>query len=141
MKFVVFVALSVGLLFFSPCNAKGNNNNTATKNLINNFGTTFSLKKLHTEKGKENELKFTEEPDDEKNILNKIIKLLTQTIGTFAIFMMIVAGYYFLTSAGDEGRLQKGKNIFLFTIGGLVVAFLSVIIVQLVISIIFNANS
>ncbi len=75
--------------------------------------------------------------DDKNNIFYKIIRLMTQAIGSFAILMMIVAGYFMITSKGDESRLTKGKNIFTNTIIGLVLAFLSYMAVTIIISIIF----
>jgi hypothetical protein len=76
----------------------------------------------------------------ETNILNRVLKLLTQVLGTFAILMMVIGAYYMITSQGDESQLQKGKNIFFYTIIGLLIAFMSYIAVQFVISLIFTTT-
>jgi len=89
--------------------------------------------------GNESQLQVaTEDPEDEHNIFNKIINLAMGVIGTFAVLMLIVGGYFFITAAGDENQLQKGKNIFMYTIEGLALAFLSVLIVQAVFGLLFQ---
>lgn len=80
---------------------------------------------------------MTDDPESEYNIFNRVINLMMGIIGTFAVLMLIVGGYFFIVSAGDENRLQKAKGIFINTIGGLIVAFLSVLIVQAVFAFLF----
>ncbi|NJP03804.1 hypothetical protein HC823_00815 [Candidatus Gracilibacteria bacterium] len=83
------------------------------------------------ENSKEGQLKIIG-GDSKRNIFDKIIRLIAQTIGTFGVLLLIVAAFYMITSQGDENQLQKGKQIFIYTALGLLVAFLSYTIVQLV---------
>ncbi len=83
------------------------------------------------EDSKEGQLKIIG-GDSKRNIFDKIIRLVAQTIGTFGVLLLIVAAFYMITSQGDENQLQKGKQIFIYTALGLLVAFLSYTIVQLV---------
>jgi len=85
----------------------------------------------------ESKLQLQGEHDD-TNIISKIIKLFAQLLGMVAVGLYI-AGAYFLITAQDEQGLQQGKDIFQYTTMGLVVAFLSYIIVQFIINIIFGA--
>ncbi len=73
-------------------------------------------------------------------IPSKIIKLMAQIIGTFAILILAFGGLLMITSEGDENRLQNGKNIFFYTIIGLLVAFMSYIGVQFIISVLFTTG-
>jgi len=73
-------------------------------------------------------------------IPDKIIKLMAQIIGTFAILILAFGGLMMITSEGDENRLQNGKNIFFYTIVGLLVAFISYIGVQFIISVLFTTG-
>jgi hypothetical protein len=101
--------------------------------------TTFDVTKIFSV-GNEGSLTITD-PESEKdtNILNRIIKLFAQVLGTFGILMLVIGGVLMITSEGDDNRLQKGKNIFLYTIVGLLVAFVSFIAVQFIISLLFSA--
>lgn len=79
----------------------------------------------------------SETPSDE-NLIQRILSYLITISGTFGVLMLIVGGFFMVTSEGDDNRLQKGKNIFLYTILGLVMIFVSYIVVQFVISLLFS---
>ena len=102
----------------------------------------FDLKNLQAAEGvsKEINLDIVDNVEGPTNILNRVLKLMTQVIGTFAVLMLIIGGYFLITSQGDESQLQKGKNIFFYTIVGLLIAFVSFIAVQFVISLIFTST-
>lgn len=76
--------------------------------------------------------------DDPNNLLYKIIKLMITVMGTLAVLFYIIAAYFMMTSQGDENQIQKGKTIFLYTTLGVVLAFLSYILVQFGLNIIFQ---
>lgn len=102
---------------------------------------TFSITDKLTV-GDESSLRLIDTPnaqEPDQNILYRVIRLLAQTLGTFAVLMFIIAGVLMITSEGDQNRLQRGKNIFFYTIIGLLVAFCSYILVQLVLYAIFTA--
>lgn len=88
--------------------------------------------------GNEKDLNLNPNDTSDKNLLNRILKYIIQLVGTFGVVMMIVAGFFMVTSEGDENRLQKGKNIFLYTIIGIIVAFTSYALIQLVLSVLFK---
>ena len=71
---------------------------------------------------------------------SRIIQLMAKIIGTFAILILAFGGLMMITSEGDENRLQNGKNIFFYTIVGLLVAFISYIGVQFIISVLFTTG-
>ncbi len=107
-------------------------------NFIGSTTSSFALSNINV--GKESSLDIIENAEGETNILNRVLKLLTQVIGTFAVLMLIIGAFYMITSQGDESQLQKGKNIFFYTVIGLLIAFMSFIAVQFVISVIFTST-
>jgi len=62
----------------------------------------------------------------------KLINILSLLVGTFAFVMILIGGFIFATSGGDEGQVDKGKAILTQAIVGLVLAFLSYTIVLFV---------
>lgn len=69
----------------------------------------------------------------------KLIKLLTYVIGSFALLFIIVGGMVLMLSHGSSNMQQKGKQIILYAAIGLVVAFLSLIVVTFVQSLFYTA--
>jgi len=62
----------------------------------------------------------------------RVINILTLLVGTFAFVMILIGGFIFATSGGDEGRVDKGKSIISQAVIGLVFAFMSYSIVLFV---------
>lgn len=68
----------------------------------------------------------------------RIINVLTLLVGTFAFVMILIGGFIFATSGGDESKVDKGKSILTQAIVGLVFAFLSYSIVLFVQSFLYS---
>lgn len=62
-------------------------------------------------------------------LILKIINWLLAFIGSLAVLMIVVAGIMYITSAGDEGRVDTAKKYLTYSIVGLVVALLGYVIV------------
>lgn len=62
------------------------------------------------------------------NIINFIFKLAL----VVAPIMIIIAGFYFVTSAGDPAKVTTAKNIILYTAIGLFIVFLARGIIALI---------
>ncbi len=83
---------------------------------------------------KENDLVFFETDQKEKiNIIDKIIRLAVRIMGTLAVLLLIISGSLMVFSRGDENSLEQAKSVFIYTLLGLVVGFLSYTIVRFVI--------
>lgn len=69
---------------------------------------------------------------------NAIIKNVTNTLsfvaGVAAVIAIIIGGIMYITSAGDEKRIESAKNTILYAVIGLVVAILAYAIANFVIS-------
>lgn len=57
------------------------------------------------------------------------LKLLLKIVGTLSVIMMVVSGTMYMTSAGDNERMEKGKNTFKYALIGTIIALASLIIV------------
>ena len=71
-------------------------------------------------------------------IVQSILNWIFGIIGIIAVVMIIIGGFNFMTSAGDPGKVKKGKDTILYGIIGLVVALLAFAIVNFVLNGIFK---
>lgn len=58
-----------------------------------------------------------------------------------AIFVLVIAGYMFVTAGGDQGRIDKAKEIIKYTIFGMLLIILSYVIVKTIISLIIDVDT
>jgi hypothetical protein len=72
------------------------------------------------------------------NIVSTIVSVLSYVVGVAAIIMLIVAGFKYIASGGDSGKISSAKNTLIYAVIGIVVAVLAQTIVRFVIT---NANS
>jgi len=52
-----------------------------------------------------------------------VLSFLLSVFGVIAIIMMVVYGIIYLTAAGDQKQMQKGKKGFTYAIVGLILTF------------------
>ena len=71
-----------------------------------------------------------------QNILIAIIAIL----GIVAVVFVIIGGVQYMTSAGDSGKVEKGKKTILYGIIGLVICVLAFAIVNFTAGIINNSE-
>ena len=57
------------------------------------------------------------------------IEFATKIIGTISMIILILAGLLFIVSEGNEQRITAAKDMFKFTIYGLLITFMAYIIV------------
>lgn len=68
-------------------------------------------------------------------VLPWIIKVLLQLAVVLAIVFVILGGWFYIASFGDEAMMTKGRNTVLYALFGLVFALLSYAIVDVISSI------
>lgn len=61
-------------------------------------------------------------------------------LGLIAVIAVIVGGYYYLLSGGDEGQAGKGRKIIIYAIIGIVIILLSFAIVNTIIGGVATGN-
>lgn len=68
-------------------------------------------------------------------LIGRIVNILLFVVGAISVVMIIVGGILYATSTGDSGRVSKAKNTLMYSIVGLVVAFLAYAIVNWVLDV------
>ena len=91
-------------------------------------------------------LQFTDNPTDQcsaagsdatsqiNNIVHTIVNLLSAIVGIVAVIMIIVGGFRYITSGGNDTSVTSAKNTILYAIIGLVVVALAQLIVRFTLS-------
>lgn len=59
-----------------------------------------------------------------------VLNFLLSMVGILAIIMLVVGGITYTTSAGDEDKIESGKKIVKFSIIGIIVALLALVMVS-----------
>lgn len=62
-------------------------------------------------------------------IAMRVLNFLLGTMGILALVMMVIGASMYLTSAGDDDRIKKGKEIFKYSLLGVVLAMSSMVLV------------
>jgi sterol desaturase/sphingolipid hydroxylase (fatty acid hydroxylase superfamily) len=65
---------------------------------------------------------------DPKILITRIIQVVIGFVGVITLGMFIFGGLVWMTSAGNEDKVKKGKGILIWTILGLVVILTSYVI-------------
>lgn len=65
-----------------------------------------------------------------KQIALNVLNLLLSIVGIIAIISLVVGGIMYMTSYGDEKRMTTGKQVFTYSIIGVVISLASLVIVR-----------
>lgn len=63
-------------------------------------------------------------------IANNILSFLLSVVGVIALIMLVVGAFMYLTAAGDEDRIDTGKNIVKYSIIGIAIALGAMVLVR-----------
>lgn len=74
------------------------------------------------------------------DIITNIMKWLLYLIGILGVIGFVIAGILYLTAGGDETRIGKAKSQMLYSIIGIVVALLGLIVLNAVMAILGGGN-
>lgn len=69
-----------------------------------------------------------------KDSVTNIINVIIGVLGIVCVVVIIIGGINYMTSAGDAGKVKKGKDTILYGVIGLVICALAFAIVNFVIS-------
>lgn len=67
------------------------------------------------------------------NELKAILQIVFSIIGAISLLVMVLAGFTYITSQGDPGKVSQAKNAIVYAAAGLAVSILAVSIVGFVI--------
>ncbi len=76
-----------------------------------------------------------------ENLLLKVINAAIIIAGSVAVLFLIVGGFWYLTSAGNEEQAEKGKKTAVNAILGLVVIIMSFAIIKIIVSLLTGGSS
>ena len=68
------------------------------------------------------------------DIIKKVINILSWVVGVVSVIMIIIAGFKYVTSGGNDSSVSSAKNTILYAIVGLVIVALAQVIVRFVLS-------
>ena len=68
--------------------------------------------------------------EDASSLIGTIINVLLFLVGTLSVIMIIVSGIFYDTSSGDSSKVARAKNTLLYSVVGLVVAFIAFAVVN-----------
>lgn len=68
--------------------------------------------------------------ENAENLIITITNTLLFIIGALAVVMIIFSGIQYVTSTGDAGKVTKAKNTLMYSVVGLVVAFIAFALVN-----------
>ena len=74
--------------------------------------------------------------DDGGNLTDQIVNIINVVVGVLgivAVIVIIMGGISYMTSAGDPGKVKKGKDTILYGVIGLIICALAFAIVNFVI--------
>ena len=69
---------------------------------------------------------------DIPTIILKIITFLLTFLAALAVLVIVVAGIMYITSGGDEGKVETAKSWIMYAIIGLIIALLGWVIINIV---------
>lgn len=67
-------------------------------------------------------------------IIKTVIKIFSILVGAVSVIMIVLAGFKYITSGGDSGKVGSAKNTLVFAIIGLIIVALAQIIVRFVLT-------
>ncbi len=73
--------------------------------------------------------------EDAGDLIGTLVNVLLFIVGSLAVIMIIVSGILYVISTGDAGKVAKAKNTLMYSVVGLVVAFIAFAIVNWVLDI------
>lgn len=65
-------------------------------------------------------------------LIKNIVNVLSVIIGILAVIFIIIAGFKFITSGGDSGKVTSARNTVIYAIVGLIIVALAQVIVRFV---------
>lgn len=63
-------------------------------------------------------------------ILTSFMNWVLMIVGILGVIAFVIAGIYYLTAAGDEDNIAKGKKLMIAAITGIVVALIGLVVIQ-----------
>lgn len=128
-KILVIVALIVGVLSISATSKAVHASGSSGSGSKNSASIPGGIQSGIKEAGKAHG-----GSDDLMGFFKKIVNTFLFLIGAIAVAMIVYAGFQYVNSGGDSGKVSAAKNTILYAVIGIVVATLAYAIVNFVVS-------
>ena len=69
---------------------------------------------------------------DVPGVIAAVVNFLSVVVGALSVIMIIVAGFKYVTSGGDSGKVTSAKNTIVYAVIGLIIVILAQAIVKFV---------
>ena len=76
----------------------------------------------------------TDESAKVDSLVNDVVNILTVVVGVISVFMIMIAGFKYITSGGDSQKTSSAKDTILYAVIGIVVVVFAQVIVKFVIN-------
>lgn len=73
-------------------------------------------------------------------LVTNVIDIALLSIGSLAVIFLIVGGFRYVTSFGNEEQTENAKKIIQFSILGLVITFLAFVIVRIISTVLLQGS-
>ncbi len=121
---IMSLVWALGLMSLSPATVSAQTSNLDvwgnTQNSYNSIGLSTS---------------------DPRDVVANIIKVVLGFLGTIAVVLIIVAGFQWMTAAGNEDKIGKAKKIMTAAVIGLVIVLMAYALSTFVIDAIIGATT
>ena len=112
---------------------------TVTWGALNLFNSTYATDRtkdaIHSAQeglGMKDENGKEIDPGDLTSSIRTVFTFIFSVLGIVAVVVIVLGGFYFLTSTGDPAKIKKGKDTILWGIVGLVVCLFAFAIVNFI---------
>lgn len=86
-----------------------------------------------------NEIGFSE--SDPRDVIARVIKIALGFLGTIAVVLIIVAGFQWMTAAGNEDKVKKAQKIMTAAVIGLVIVLMAYALSTFIINAVIEATT
>lgn len=140
-KIALIITAAVMLNFGTMIFKNFANTSYAETKSINDYNYSFNVQDKLTLDSDSQPASYFDDDDNSPivSFITRIIEFATKIIGSIGVILLIISGFMFMVSQGNQQKLDEAKDIFKFTVIGLVVVFLSYLITIFVQSI-FASN-
>jgi small-conductance mechanosensitive channel len=90
--------------------------------------------------GQEGFSKGATQTDDIRTVIGRIIRVVLSFLGIIFIVLMLIAGFKWMNSQGDEGKISEAKSTITAAVIGLLIVMASYAITVLVLNYVYNAT-
>jgi hypothetical protein len=140
MKYIskFFIGLAMVLMIAVPQVALSQNNNTNANTSSSSGDTCDELREKFENAGGSAVIEGVPEYCSVESIYSKFVNVALFAIGIVAVIGVIYGGYLYMTAAGNDSQVKKGRQVLTWSIIGLLVVLAAATIVNVVVDLLVD---